>query len=97
MGPEGLIPLFGMVTGIITTGLFFWGIVQVARSPVGQALGRRLQGRYAQVDPELVAEVAALRDQVDSLQQQLMETQERVDFTERLLARGRQPDQISPG
>lgn len=90
MGPA-MIPLFGMITGIITTGLFFWGIVQVARSPVGQAMARRIQGRYAQGDPELVAEVIALREQVDSLQHQLIETQERVDFTERLLTRG--PDQ----
>lgn len=97
MGPEGLIPLFGMLTGLIITGLFFWGMVQVFRGPVGQAIGRRLQGRHAHSDPELAAEVAALRDQVDTLQQQLMETQERVDFTERLLARGRQADQISPG
>ena len=97
MGPEAMIPIFGMVTGIITTGLFFWGIVQVARSPVGQALARRIQGRHAQGDPELIAEVGALRDQVDSLQQQLAETQERVDFTERLLARGRPSDQIPRG
>ena len=27
MDPEQMIPLMGMVTGIITTGLFFWGIV----------------------------------------------------------------------
>jgi hypothetical protein len=97
MGPEAMIPIFGMVTGIITTGLFFWGIVQVARSPVGQALARRIQGRYAHGDPELVSEVGALRDQLESLQQQLIETQERVDFTERLLARGRPSDQISRG
>jgi hypothetical protein len=84
-----IIPLFGMLTGIITTGLFFWGVVQVVRSPVGQALARRIQGRYAPSgDSDLLAEVAALRDQVDSLQQQLIETQERVDFTERLLTRG---------
>jgi hypothetical protein len=97
MGPE-MIPLFGMLTGIITTGLFFWGVIQIARSPVGQALGRRILGRYGRSeDPELIAEVSALRDQVDSLQQQLVETQERVDFTERLLARGRQADQLSEG
>jgi hypothetical protein len=97
MGPEELIPLFGMMTGLVITGLFFWGIVQLSRGPVGQAIGRRLQGRHAQADPELAAEVAALRDQVDNLQHQLLETQERVDFTERLLARGRQADQIAPG
>lgn len=93
MGPA-MIPVFGMITGIITTGLFFWGIVQVARSPVGQAMARRIQGRYAQGDPELVAELIALREQVDSLQQQLIETQERVDFTERLLTRGQSPESL---
>jgi hypothetical protein len=98
MGFEEMIPLFGMLTGIITTGLFFWGVIQVARSPVGQALGRRIQGRHGHSeDPELLAEVSALRDQVDALQQQLIETQERVDFTERLLARGRQANQLSEG
>jgi hypothetical protein len=89
MDPEGLIPIFGMITGILTTGLVFWGIVQVARSPIGQAIGRRLQGRHGQGDSELAAEVAALRDQVDVIQQQLVETQERLDFTERLLTRGK--------
>lgn len=94
MGPETMVPIFGMVTGIITTGLFFWGIVQVARSPVGQAFARRIQGRYGNSDPELLAEVSHLRDQVDVLQQQLTETQERVDFTERLLSQGRAPDSL---
>jgi hypothetical protein len=96
MGPEAAIPLFGMMTGLIITGLFFWGIVQVSRGPVGQAIGRRLQGRHAQGDPELIAEVAALRDQVDALQQQLVETQERVDFAERMLT-GRQANQLPRG
>jgi len=96
MDYEAMIPLFGMITGIITTGLFFWGVVQVARSPIGQAIGRRLQGRHGQADPELVAEVAALRDQVEGLRQQLEETHERLDFTERLLA-GRQADQLPRG
>jgi hypothetical protein len=89
VGPE-LIPIFGMITGILTTGLFFWGVVQLARGPVGQALARRLQGRHGAVDPEVLQELVALREQVDVLQQQLVETQERVDFTERLLTRGRQ-------
>lgn len=84
-----LIPIFGMITGIVTTGLFFWGIVQVARSPIGQAIARRLQGRHGAADAELAADVAALRDQVDMLQQQLGETHERLDFTERLLTRAR--------
>ena len=94
MDPAAMVPLFGMVTGIITTGLFFWGIVQVARSPVGQAFARRIQGRYASADQDLLAEVSALRDHVEVLQQQLLETQERVEFTERLLSQGRAPDSL---
>jgi hypothetical protein len=44
-------------------------------------------------------EVQALRSDLDTLQRQLSELNERVDFTERLLARGRNPDsseQIRP-
>lgn len=94
MGPETLVPIFGMVTGIITTGLFFWGIVQIGRGPVGQALARRIQGRHGNPDSELLSEVNQLRDQVDMLHQQLIETQERVDFTERLLSKGRAPESL---
>jgi ABC-type phosphate transport system auxiliary subunit len=44
-------------------------------------------------------EVQALRSELETLQRQLSELNERVDFTERLLARGRNPDsneQIRP-
>ena len=36
-------------------------------------------------DAELRAEIAALRDEVDALRQEQAETQERLDYTERLL------------
>lgn len=89
--PAGdLIPIFGMITGIIATGAFFWGIVKVAQSPIGEAIARRIQGRRGGPDPELVAEMSLLRDQVDALQQQVGETQERIDFAERLLTQGRE-------
>ena len=93
MGPMfggNMIPIFGMITGILTTGLFFWGVVQVARSPIGQAFARRIQGRYGETDPELMADVSAMREQMEFMQQQLTETQDRLDFTERLLAQQRQ-------
>ena len=44
-------------------------------------------------------EIQALQGEVETLQRQLSELNERVDFTERLLARGRTPDsseQIRP-
>lgn len=95
---EQMIPLFGMLTGIITSGLFFWGVIGVARSPIGQAFARRIQGKYGTgSDPELLEVVSAMRDQLDAMQQQLIETQERVEFTERLLSRERQTKQLSEG
>jgi hypothetical protein len=49
-------------------------------SPVGKALADRLRGNAPPAhDPELLAEVDALR-------QELTELQERVDFTERMLS-----------
>ena len=52
------------------------------------ALARRIQG-HAAGDPELAADMAELKDQVDLLRRQLEETQERVDFAERLLSQQR--------
>jgi len=49
-------------------------------SPVGKALADRLRGNVPPAqDPELLAEVEALRHEVAELQ-------ERVDFTERMLS-----------
>jgi chromosome segregation ATPase len=41
-------------------------------------------------DAELRAEIAALRDEVDALRQEQAETQERLDYTERLLSARRE-------
>ncbi|HWA14894.1 MAG TPA: hypothetical protein VG817_00575 [Gemmatimonadales bacterium] len=88
--PHEIIPIFGMITGIISTGFFCWAMVQVARGPIGQALARRIQGRHGSADPELQADLQAMRDQIDFLQAQLIDTQERLDFTERMLSQQRQ-------
>jgi hypothetical protein len=51
-------------------------------SPIGKALAERLRGRAEPVqDPELLAEVDALR-------QEVAELHERVDFAERILLKG---------
>jgi hypothetical protein len=97
MGPEvagELIPIFGMLTGMVMTVAIIFGLVQLTKGPVGQALARRIQGRATEIDGELRAEVAELRDQVDSLQGMLEETQERLDFTERMLSQGRPLDRL---
>lgn len=92
MDPGELIPIFGMITGTIMTGFLILGGVMLFRGPVGQALARRIQGRSGEVEQELIGEVQHLRDQVALLEQQMGEMEERVSFSERLLARGRSED-----
>ena len=61
--------------------------------PIMRALARRLEGKGA-TDPALRAEVEQLQHrlgEVDFLQQRVAELEERLDFTERMLARGQAP------
>ena len=97
MGPDiagEMIPLFGMVTGMVMTVAVIFGLVQLTKGPVGQALARRIQGRAADRDGEVRMELAELRDQVDALRGTLEETQERLDFAERMLSQGRPLDRL---
>jgi hypothetical protein len=67
------------------------GLVKIFNGPLAKALADRLRGRTgAEADPALLAEV-------DQLRERLAEVEERLDFAERLLARGSQPDQIPGG
>jgi hypothetical protein len=61
--------------------------------PVMRALGRRLEGKGT-ADAALRGEVEQLQHrlgEVDLLQQRISELEERLDFTERMLARGQAP------
>jgi len=89
-----LVPIAAMFTGLLITVAAVWGGVRVAHGPLGQALAHRLRGRSG--DAELSGEVAELREQVDLLRRQLEETQERMDFAERLLSQ-RPPTVAIPG
>ena len=87
MEPHPLIPIFGMMTGIIITGICVWGGVQILRGPVGQALARWISGQSGPTDPSLVEEVDQLRHSLAGLESHVVELEERLDFTERMLAR----------
>ena len=66
------------------------GLVKIFTAPA-KALADRIRGRTgAATDPALLAEMDQLRDR-------LVEVEERLDFAERLLARGGKPDQIPGG
>jgi hypothetical protein len=86
MGPDVLVPIAGMITGLVLTLGIGYAMVRVFQGPVGQALARRISGRAAEPDAELAAEVEHLRQQVDQVQQRLLDAEERLDFSERLLA-----------
>lgn len=59
----------------------------ILRGPVGQALARRLQGHpEAELPPEQVL------NELDELRTRVLELEERVDFSERLLARTRESE-----
>jgi hypothetical protein len=73
-----LIPILGILVGAFA--LFI-------RSHLGHALADRIAGRTGE-SPALEAEVRELRAEVEALRGELTETQERLDFTERMLSGG---------
>ena len=89
VGPpvEIIVPVFGMITGIIITGLLIIG-------PIGRAIGSAitywLGGGRRQREALPAPSLDEVHDRLDVLQQQVAELAERQEFTERLLAKGRQ-------
>ncbi len=73
-----LIPIFGILIG---------GLAIFTRSHIGHVLAERISGR-AGASPDLEAEVRELRTEVESLRGELIETQERLDFTDRMISGG---------
>jgi hypothetical protein len=80
-----------LAIGAAAVGLLF--------GPIGSALARRIVGRPEPGDAH--AEIEEMRarvtDEVDDLRNRLAEVEERLDFAERLLAQGRQADQLPGG
>ena len=76
---------------LIITTLGVVVVTAVALGPIGRAIGKRiLDGGSSGEADALADDVHDLRLQSEDLRQALMETQERLDFTERMLAGGRE-------
>jgi hypothetical protein len=74
------------VPGLIALGVV--GAV-IFKGPVGKALGRRIEhGAPAEPAPEYLAELDEMRGRV-------MELEERLDFTERMISKAREPERIN--
>ncbi|HEY7479138.1 MAG TPA: hypothetical protein VH680_01370 [Gemmatimonadales bacterium] len=80
--------------GILAITLIFGGgtAFLLSISPIGKAIAERIRshGAVPMHDPELLAEVDALRRDVSELQ-------ERVDFAERLLSQQPERPQVAKG
>jgi hypothetical protein len=61
-----------------------------------QRLRQTRRASELQAPFEVLEAVEALEDEVSKLRQELSETQERVDFTERLLAQGSETRRVGP-
>ncbi len=66
--------------------------IALSFSPVGRALAARIRGDAAPAQPD-----AEFRAEVDLLRQEVVELQERLDFTERMLARPAPAERLPPG
>ncbi len=66
------------------------GATVILRGPLGKALGHRIAGQPAAGDRS--AETEELRGEVEDLRHRLTEMEERLDFTERVLAQHRETD-----
>ena len=90
MSPPGELAMF-LALGAAALGICF--------GPVGSALARRLGGRSeaGQAHAEIEHMSERMSAEVDDLRSRLAEVEERLDFAERLLARGGEADQISRG
>ena len=87
--------LVAMLGAIPLLGIMGWTAVKIL-GPIGQAVARRIS---AGGDGEfLERRVEVLTQDLEQMKQQLAETHERLDFTERLLAQGdRNPEQLRRG
>jgi len=77
-----LIPLIPITVG----GIWVFG-----HTAIGKALVHRIEGRRPVDDQDLDTlheEVLQLREAIEMLRQEQLETNERIDFTERMLSKG---------
>ena len=97
---------FAPAVGVIGLALVI-GTTLVLSGPVGKALAEWIRG-WSKTDDQWMAmkagkhgvvlggESERLLAEVDELRRRLSEVEERLDFTERLLARERDPERLAP-
>ena len=80
---ENLIAFTGLCTAVIVGFITF--------GPIGRAIAAKItRGATAGPGPEVLGQLDALDERLETLQHQVSELAERQDFTERLLAQARE-------
>jgi hypothetical protein len=90
---NGMIPVFGMLTGIVITGMVVLG-------PIGRTIGdviRHLFGAGPKDAAVAAGDLDELRDRLETVSRQLAELAERQDFSERMLAQVRKDRALTGG
>ena len=75
------------VVTLLIAAMGTWGIVKIAKIIA--------QSRVAR-DPDTAAHLQALDQEVGTLRQEMVETQERLEFAERLLAKAPETRRVEP-
>jgi hypothetical protein len=65
------------------------GVTFILRGPLGKALARRIEGSAGQADGEAMAALQGRMADLEDRMDRMHEIEERLDFTERLLAQAR--------
>ncbi len=89
---DGVVAFLGLMVPVM--GLSIVGLVVLSRSRLGEALARRIAGETG--DPDIEEHILALQEDLAALRGQLQETQERLDFAERLLAKPEPRNELRP-
>lgn len=75
--------------------VFFTGLVVLSRAAIGLALARHIGGDRQSVD-DVHQHLVDMQSELQALRQELTETQERLDFTERVIANQVEPGRVGP-
>jgi hypothetical protein len=90
---NAIIPIFGMFTGIVITGMVVMG-------PIGRSIGeviRHLFGAGHKDAAIAAGDMDEVRDRLEAISRQIGEVAERQDFTERMLAQVRKDKALAGG
>jgi flagellar biosynthesis/type III secretory pathway M-ring protein FliF/YscJ len=90
------------IAAMVTSSVLFLSVMVlfVLRGPLGKALARRIEGRASQMDDQVLQAVEGMEGRMAELEERVArvhELEERLDFTERLLAQGRETARIEEG